>query len=84
MTSVNPPTPARRESAHTPLAGTLSPKPRVLLGITGQKQHPQTGEGQPLSDGNRQRGLASPAFVGGHNDRWQKRRIQARWVLRNS
>jgi len=24
MTSVNPPTPARRESAHTPLAGTLS------------------------------------------------------------
>jgi len=25
MTSVNPPTPARRESAHTPLAGTLSP-----------------------------------------------------------
>ena len=24
MTSVNPPTPARREPAHTPLAGTLS------------------------------------------------------------
>ena len=39
------------------------PKPRVLLGVAGHQQHAQTGEGQPLCDKNRQRGLTNPVFV---------------------
>ena len=41
MTSVTPPTPARRKSAHTPLAGTLSGRdPRDLLRLL-QLHQPQ-------------------------------------------
>lgn len=52
MTSVNPPTPARREPAHTPLAGTLSSDPfcpGCCAGLCRAERKRWRGTGRPAA-----------------------------------